>query len=712
MPRINGNVLIDGVLDEKSWDDALLVELKYENDPGENTKAPVETIAYLAEDGENLYVAFKAYDPEPGKIRAWLRDRDSLGSNDFVGVSFDTYDDGRRAFEFFVNPLGVQLDKTHDDVIRRGDKSWDAIWESAGKIGDEGYVVEMRIPLDQLRFQSIEGNQTWKYRVVRSYPREQNFWLSNSSRDRNRNCSICQYSRFEGLEGSRSGSDIEVVPTLTASTSSSTDEPGVIPLDGGDFESEAGLTIRYGITPEMTANLAINPDFSQVEADNAQLDINNRFTLSYPEKRPFFLEGADYFSTPFQAVFTRTVVNPEVAAKFIGKRGANTIAAFAARDHITNLLFPGATGSDSTSLEQGNIAFVGRYIRSVAGTSSFGSMLTVRDGDDYKNFVGGFDGRWRINDHHEVSGQVLHSETEYPFDVALEFDQPIDKFGGDAVLVSYQYNSRNWNGKIAYQKIGDYFRADSGFMRRGGMQEQRVSLGRRWFGSDSSWWTRMRLDAVYERKFGENGELLEDDYSAAFAMSGPLQSFARVNFRTGREFEAGQLFAVDRLSVHGEFQPLGGLEMGLNSEISNEIDYVNTRLGDRRRFSPFLKWSVNRHLRVRLNGSLDEFESKEGENIYDASLMDARVTWQFNIRSSLRLTIQQSDIERNQLAYIEPIDTLSSNTGRQMLYSWKMNPQTVFFLGYSDTYVEDDEIMESTVSDRSWFMKIGYVWSI
>ena len=309
-------------------------------------------------------------------------------------------------------------------------------------------------------------------------------------------------------------------------------------------------------------------------------------------------------------------------------------------------------------------------------------------------------------------GQILHSETEYPFDVALEFDQPIDKFDGDAVLIRYQYDSRNWNGNIRYQKIDSLFRADSGFIRRGGIEEQRISLGRRWYGSDSSWWTRMNLNAVYERKFGEDGELLEDDYSAAFALSGPLQSFTKVHFRTGREFEAGQLFEIDRISVHGEFQPLGGLEMGLTTEISDEIDYVNTRLGDRRRFNPFLKWSINQHLRIRLNSSVEELDSKEGENIYDASLMDARVTWQFNIRSSLRLTVQQSDIERNQLAYIEPVDSLSSNTGRQLLYSWKMNPQTVFCLGYSDTYVENDEVLEATVSDRSWFMKIGYVWSI
>jgi hypothetical protein len=265
---------------------------------------------------------------------------------------------------------------------------------------------------------------------------------------------------------------------------------------------------------------------------------------------------------------------------------------------------------------------------------------------------------------------------------------------------------------LGYQKIDSSFRADSGFMRRGGIEEQRLSLGRRWYGSDSNWWTRMHMQATYERKFGENGQLLEDDYIAAFGLTGPLQSHLNVNWRSGREFEAGQLFDKGRVALHTEFQPSGGMEMGLFTEVGETIDYANTRVGDRRRFNPFLKWSINRHFRVRLNSSLEEFESKEGESIYDASLMDARLTWQFNLRSYIRLTVQQSEIERNQLAYIEPVDSQSTNTGRQLLYSWKLNPQTVFFLGYSDTYVEGDEIIETTISDRSWFMKVGYAWSI
>ena len=152
LPHTDETIKIDGILDEKAWNDATQILIDIETHPGENTPAPVVTVAYLIENGENLYIAFDARDPDPSAIRAYLRDRDSAWNDDHVGIILDTYNDQRRAFEFFVNPLGVQMDLTNDDVNGIEDKSWDAIWDSAGRITDDGYIVEMEIPLNQLRF--------------------------------------------------------------------------------------------------------------------------------------------------------------------------------------------------------------------------------------------------------------------------------------------------------------------------------------------------------------------------------------------------------------------------------------------------------------------------------------------------------------------------------------------------------------------------------
>lgn len=135
---------------------------------------------------------------------------------------------------------------------------------------------------------------------------------------------MCQFSTIKGFEGAEPSKDLEIVPTLTASKVDTTDDPGNVPLGDNNPEAEVGVSVRWGITPDMTVNLAINPDFSQVEADVPQVAVNNQFALFFPETRPFFLEGADYFTTPIDAVFTRTVVDPSFGAKATGKRGKNT----------------------------------------------------------------------------------------------------------------------------------------------------------------------------------------------------------------------------------------------------------------------------------------------------------------------------------------------------------------------------------------------------
>ena len=711
LPRTSQKITIDGVIDEAVWQDAVRVDINIETRPGENIEAPVHTAAYLIEDGENLYLAFDAEDPDPESIRAYLRDRDSAWSDDFIGIVLDTYNDERRAFQFFANPLGVQMDMTNDDVNKNEDESWDAIWTSAGKIHNGGYVVEMQIPLSQLRFPNIDGKQTWGYDLVRFYPREHRYRLSNNALDRNRSCYLCQVSKLTGLEGSKPGRDIEIVPTLTASKADTTDEPGVTPMQSGDTKTEGGLSMRWGITPDLTANLAINPDFSQVESDVAQLDVNERFALFFPEKRPFFLEGADYFKTPIDAVFTRTVSDPAAGAKLTGKRGYNTFGLFAARDEETNLLFPGQFGSDSTTVAEANTAFVGRYSRGFGDASSIGGLMTIRDGDGYHNYVGGIDGRWKINDQHSFRFQHLRSDTEYPTDVATEFEQPSMDFEGDATEVSYNYGSRNWFAYGGYSDLSSGFRADSGFVTRVGGSSQEVEFGRIWHGGEQDWWYRMRALAEYEVLHDEDGRLLERETEFRFGIGGPMQSWYQVGIDSNKELHEAVLYDLTKYSAYVELQPRGGLEIGMFARLGDQIDYDNERLGEQLLLEPFVNWNVNRNLLLRFRGVFVRLETQDGEKIFDAGVADVRLTWQFNLRSYLRLTVQHEDIERNPAVYVDDVDAHSRDVGRQLLYSYKLNPQTVFFLGYSDQYVDDDNLDGLTISDRTWFMKVGYAWT-
>ena len=711
LPSTTDEIRVDGVMDEAAWEQAVQIKLDIETRPGENIPARVQTVAYLIENGESLFIAFDARDPEPDKIRAYLRDRDSAWDDDFVGIILDTYNDERRAFEFFSNALGVQMDATNDDVNKREDESWDAIWDSAGDINEFGYIVEMEIPFSQLRFPKIDGNQTWGIDVVRFYPRDSRYRFANNSADRSVNCYLCNFSKIQGFENATPGRNLEIVPTVTSSKTDSTDDPGVEPLQSGDTETEAGLSIRWGITPDITANLAINPDFSQVEADVAQLEVNNQFALFYPEKRPFFLEGADYFTTPLDAVFTRTVADPDFGAKITGKRGNNTLGAFVAEDAITNLIFPGAFYSDGTSLDEKNIAFVGRYSRSFGDASSFGALITTREGDDYHNRVGGADLHWKISDQHSVDMQYLGSDTRYPDEVAIDFDQPLSSFKGDAFYASYDFDSRNWFAHVEHQDLDDGFRADSGFIPQVDVNWQLLSGGRIWHGTEDNWWTRMNLVGSTYVTHDGSGRMIDRSTAVSFGVGGPMQSWTDIGYQRGDFLWDDILFEVDEIYFFTRLQPRGGLSLRLFAAAGSQIDFANSQLGDEVRIEPSIDWNINRNLLLKLEGTLVDFDSKDGAQIFDASVYNLRLTWQFSRRSFLRLTTQYQDVERNVDEYVDEVDAKTRSMGRQLLFSYKINPQTVFFLGYSDNLYEDDTLDTLEETDRTWFMKIGYAWT-
>ena len=424
VPRTSEEIKIDAVLSEAAWLQAAQVPLKYETRPGENTPAPVETTCLVTYDDSRVYVAFIAYDDNPEEIRARLTDRDRAFNDDFVGVVLDTFNDERRGFEFFVNPLGVQMDLFQDDVTGREDENWDAIWASAGRITEEGYIVEFAIPFQQLRFPHGGGQQIWGFDAIRFYPRSDRVRIAAQPMDRNVSCYLCQISKVQGirrrLSGAQSGAGTDPHRRPAGRVADFPDGD----LEDGDTESELGLTASWGVTPNLNLGLALNPDFSQVEADVAQLDINTTFTLFFPERRPFFLEGADVFRTPFNAVFTRNVSAPDWGVRLTGKQGKNGIGTFVAQDSVTNLIFPGSTGSDSESFDQGSDAAVLRYRRDFGKASSIGTIFTGRTGSEYENYVAGIDGLYRFRESDSVRFQFLGSQSQYPDEVAEDFDQP------------------------------------------------------------------------------------------------------------------------------------------------------------------------------------------------------------------------------------------------------------------------------------------------
>ncbi|MFZ5788945.1 MAG: DUF5916 domain-containing protein [Acidobacteriota bacterium] len=715
VPRAASPVRVDAVLDEPAWGRALTLTLDYEISPGDNLPPPVRTEVLLAYDERTLYVAFRAHDPEPAAIRAHLTDRDKPYRNDYVGVILDTFNDQRRGYEFFSNPLGVQMDMLRNEVgsgddDEEEDFSWDAIWDSAGRITADGYTVEMAIPLGSLRFPEGDGEQTWGFTAIRSYPRTVRHQILLNPVDRDRNCFACQFLKIGGLRGLEAGRNVELDPTLTAQRDDRLRDGTDLSsgLEPGSFDVEAGLSARWGVTPNLSLNGALNPDFSQVEADVAQLDVNTRFALFYPEKRPFFLEGADYFSSPLRAVHTRSIADPSWGLKLTGKPGSQAVGVFAARDRTTNLLLPGNQGSESAALDQPATAGVVRYRRDVGEASTVGVLATAREGDEYSNSVAGLDAVFRLGPTDQLDVQWLASRTEYPRAIVEDYAQPDGPFSGHAFEAGYAHETRNWSAWAEFRDLGRGFRADLGFVPQVDLREWEVGVSRTLWGEAGDPYTRLEFGVEPERTEDQDGRLTGEWLSAFASYQGPFQSWGNVRVSRGREAFEGVTYDMVQGAFFFNIRPNGDFTCSLRGSLGDAIDYDNGRPADRLRLTPEFTLDIGRHLAIAFEHTFEELRV-EGGRLYRANLSQARIVYQFNVRTFLRAIVQYRDLARDPALYGDEVGASETWAFAQLMLSYKINPLTVFFLGYSDTRDADD-VTGLTPTGRTVFVKLGYAW--
>ena len=706
VPRIDQRISVDGSLDEPAWEQAWTMTLDFEVMPGENIPAPVRTEVLVMHDESRLYVGFRAWDPDPSAIRAHLSDRDDAWADDWVGVVLDTFNDERRNYLFVVNPLGVQMDTI--EAEQTGGTPWDGIWASAGRITDWGWSAEMEIPFSTLRFQRTDGAQVWGFDAIRGYPRNVSHQMGAFPRDRSVNCYLCQALKIEGFVGVSPGRNLELVPTLTAArTDIREDVPGG-PMVEGDSDVEIGFTVRWGFTPNLTVSATVNPDFSQVEADARQLAVNRPFAIFNPEKRPFFMEGADFFETPMNVVYTRMMRDPAWGIKLTGKEGDHTIGAYVVDDEVTNLIIPGSQSSAFTSLEESNLATVLRYKYDLGSRYTVGALVTDRQGTDYLNRVAGVDGDLRLSERDRVYVQFLTSSTRYPEEVVEEFDQPQGTFDDWAGEVVYIHDTRTWEWWAAYSDIGTDFRADLGFMPQVDYRHGEVGLGYTWNAVEGSWYSRLNLKTKVAQTEDQDGFLLFHEDVVQFTVEGPLQSHSVLRPSRAREGYNGQEFAFNQLRLHVCAKPNGHSHAWLNVLTGGQIDYANTRKGDVLNLNGGFWYRLGRHLRVEPTYTWERMDVDEGW-LYTASIAQLAASWQFNTRFFVRAILQYVDDEFNPDLYSDGRDSEYRNLFTQLLFSYKVNPRTVLFVGYSDSSVGSQDY-GLTKAARSVFAKIGYAW--
>ncbi len=719
-PRLNvsparGTIEIDGRLDDPGWRGAALAENFVEHNPGDQTEPEVKTEVMVTYDRENLYLGWLCYD-NPEKVRASFCERDKFYSDDYVGLCLDTYGEATYAYEILSNPYGIPGDILYSSSNDE-DMSYDMIFETAGRITSFGWVVEMAIPFASLHFPN-RREQVWRVDFWRNRPRESRYQYSWAAYDRDESCWPCQWGIMEGISGVEPGSGFQLLPAVVAHQSASMNESGY--LDNGDLVADAALGISYDISSELKAEVTLNPDFSQVEADAAQIDVNTTFALQYPEKRPFFQEGSDLFDTYFDAVYTRAINDPIIAGKLTWRKGPNSLALLTARDQHSAIIIPFEEKSEivQNGKSYSNIL---RYKRDLGEQSHLGIIATDRRFDQGgSGSLAGIDGNIRLSPSNSARFQFLSSYTREVDNPALgdkalrtetfdggSYTSALDgeAFPGHAFTGEVSRNTANYLLKASYRELSPTFRADNGMEpsnnARMGMLggwgilrfdhskvletlEGNIHMAREWNFSGTRKDEWINTDMVMSFRAGQTR------IHSSYMRSNEL--FRDIQFR-------------DIWQAHTYFstQPTGALKLGANINYGHRIARRDMVMGKEIRygFSAEIK-PLNRML---LSADFSRIYSDgldSGERLFSQSILWTRLSLQISRELSLRLVAQYND--------------RFGHWDFDPLLSYRINSFTVFYIGstydYRETGMEDYGRQGYAVTDRQYFMKLQYLFMI
>jgi len=464
--------VIDGKLDDDVWKSAAVFKDFYQWRPSDSSPASARTEVRAGYDARFIYFAFHAYD-DVSKVRANVAKRDNIFDDDVVGLILDTFNDKRRAYELFFNPLGIQ----QDGFLTEGgndDFSVDIVMESKGTVTTDGYTVEVAIPFKSLRYLAGK-DKLWGVHILRFVKHvngETDSWMPIS---KDNSGLLSQAGHITGLEGISTERTLELIPSLTLSETGKRKPPITLAqiAQGGRFVNEPikfdlGLTGKYSLTPQVTLDFAVNPDFAQVESDQLVVTANQRFPIFFDEKRPFFLEGIDIFRTQIAAVHTRTIIDPDYAVKLTGKVDRNTFGLLLASDNG-----PGNFSEDERPtanprfLDKNATVGILRLKRDVGKSDSFiGFLGTYRRFVDVYNQLAGFDGKFRLNKLTTFSWQALGTHSRRPFFFPEEGKTLDRRENGFIYAVDYNQDGRHFGHEFSMVGRTRYYRADVGFNRR------------------------------------------------------------------------------------------------------------------------------------------------------------------------------------------------------------------------------------------------------
>ena len=710
--RVKGKIVIDGDLSDEGWRDVIPITKWYETQPGDNVEPKARNVGYLAYDDRFLYAAFEFDDPNPSAIRAPYGDHDGINSfSDYGGLILDTRHDGRTGVLFLANARNLQYDSVMDDASGNEDASPDFFWESKARITAHGWVLEMRVPFSSLRYHNIDP-QTWGIMLYRNYPRDRHYQFFTAPLPRGGNCLICRSNMLNGLEHLPSGGHIVAAPYVAASESAVPRGDLGTPLVNAAAKPRAGFDLKWTPGADDAVDATVNPDFSQVESDTAQISANQRFALFFPEKRPFFLEGVELLSTPIQALYTRTITDPSFGARATGKHDGIAYTALVAQDDGGgSVILPGPNGSSLAPQDFKSVVAVVRARRDL-GRSFVGVLATDREaGDNGHNRVVGPDFQWRRGGD-VITGQWLYSDTRTPNRPDLASEWTGQSFASSAAVVRWSHNTTHYDAFAAYNDVGAGFRAETGFVPQVGYRDASFETGYTVF--PKGFLSRIRTFLITDYQADRQGNLISHQVSPGAGMDGRLNSFLRFRYENDRVRSGEQTFPRNQFVYIAQASPSRRLsQIGIDGYVGTDVDFENSRPARGATLNISAIVNPTLHLELALLDSEQWLHVDDAQRVsrplFTARVSRIRGTYTFTARCFARLIGQYVSTDRDPSLYLTAVPARSGTYNGSALFAYKLNWQSVLFVGYGDDrQLSADNRLQK--SDRQLFVKMSYAF--
>uniref|UniRef100_UPI00404857BD DUF5916 domain-containing protein n=1 Tax=Roseivirga sp. TaxID=1964215 RepID=UPI00404857BD len=681
---------LDGVLDEAIWQESPSVTGFKTFVPDFGKEMPFQTTAYIAHDDENLYFAIKCFD-DPNQIKTSIAARDKIGADDWICINLDSFNSGQSLYGLYVNPSGIQMDTRF--AAGNEDVGLDLIWYSAAKIVEDGYVVEAKIPFKSIRYASQAGKVDMGVIFERKISR---FSMQGTfpALDPKQGFAFLTQMMPLQYDGVKKSKLVEILPAVTYAIS----KEHVNGEYKKQFNFEPSLTTKIGITSDLVLDATVNPDFSQVESDAQQVEVNQRFPVNYPERRAFFLEGNENFNfagtggfSPVNSVVnSRSIVSPQTAAKLTGKIGdKNTISSIYAVDRADESLVDYA---------QDQTADVGafRYMRSLSQDSYVGLIGTTRRRNGGYNNVYGLDGQYRFNKANQLTGHYLNSETQ------LNAGGQVVSNGSAAINVSR--NTRNFNGSFGLLDIGENFRSDVGYITRTGITRATLNLSPKIFPKGDGLIKRIDPTLYTSLTKDKPSGLNEHVVYVQLAATLPRNTRLAVSADRSSEIYLGEEFKDGSIMLNVSSQITKRTFFRVNYDWDNGTYYPTAEQGYGKRIGATLNIQASDKFSVDFTHRFASLYSEAtDEKYYDIHISRGRLIYQMNKYLFFRGIAQYNSLSK----------VLSPN----FLVSFTYIPGTVVHLGWGSVYekvrwdgtnyVPDDRYLQTA---NGFFFKASYLW--